>query len=264
MLDEIMTQHERKHRPAQWLVRGVLALAALVGMFCLGYFLVQRYVWLNLHQIEGTQVYRSAQPDEQLLRRLVKEDGLRSILKLNSRNSGSHSGQEEAAAEALGLKMTYLPMAMHRLPTHQEMIDLMQAIENAPRPMLIHCNAGADRTGLAAAMVAMQGGESFDQAAKRQLSVRYLHVGVWGEDVDEILDQYRADCRAAGVPTGGWAEFKRYLTESYRPSFYDAKLAIRRWQPAGEPKMVQAVVTVTNLSRQAFPVDGGHPIEVVA
>jgi hypothetical protein len=59
-------------------------------------------------------------------------------------------------------------------------------------------------------------------------------------------------------------DFKRYLTKSYRPSFYDAKLAIQRWEPAGRPKTVQAVVTITNLSRRAFPVDGGHPIEVVA
>ncbi|MCC7350454.1 MAG: tyrosine-protein phosphatase [Phycisphaerales bacterium] len=262
MPESTTPQPVRNKHPTGWLARGVLICILLAGLFCLGYFLIQRFVWLNLHRIDGTQVYRSAQPDEDLLRRLVKDDGLRSIIKLNSRNAGSRSGQEESIASQLGIEMIYLPMAMHRLPSHQEMINLLEAIESAPRPVLIHCNAGADRTGLAAVMVAMMQGQSFDQAVKQQLSVRYLHVGVWGEDVDEILDQYQSDCQARGVSTGGWAEFKRYLIESYRPGFYDAKLEIRHWQPPGDPQVVQAVVTVTNISRTPFPMDGGHPIEV--
>lgn len=253
----------RQHRLPAALRPLLWAVVAMI-LLCLGYFLVQRFVRLNLHQIQGTQVYRSAQPDDDLLRRLVQEDGLKSILKLNSRNSSSRSGREEEVAAQLRLKMVYLPMAMHRLPSRQEMINLLNAIESTPRPMLIHCNAGADRTGLAAAMVAMQQGESFDQAVKQQLSAYYLHIGVRGEDVDEILGQYRNDCAAAGVPTGGWTEFKQYLLESYRPGFYHAKLTIHRWQPTGEPKTVQAVITVTNLSRLPFPADGDHPIEVVA
>lgn len=253
----------RKHRLPP-VLRGLVWTVAGIALACLGYFLIQRYVLLNLHRIEGTQVYRSAQPDEGLLRRLVNENGLKSILKLNSRNSSARSGQEEQIAGQLGLQMVYLPMAMHRLPSRQEMINLLAAIETAPRPMLIHCNAGADRTGLAAVMVAMQRGESFEQAVNQQLSVRFLHVGVWGEDVDEILEQYRDDCRADGVPTGGWEQFKQYILKTYRPGFYDAKLTIRRWEPAGDPKNVQAVVMITNLSRRAFPVDGGHPIEVAA
>lgn len=253
-----------KAHPARWLLRGVIAIAILVGVACLGYFLVQRFVFLNLHRIEGTQVYRSAQPDEDFLRKLFQDKGLRSIIKLNSRNSGSRSRDEEAAARKLGLNMVYLPMAMHRLPTRQELIDLLNAIESTPRPVLIHCNAGADRTGLAAVLVAMQQGESFEQAVDRQLSMKYLHVGIWGEDVDEVLEQYRDDCNASGVATGGWAEFKRYVLERYRPSFYDAKLSIRRLELPGDPKIVQAVVTITNLSRRPFPMDGGHPIEVVA
>ncbi|MCC6424630.1 MAG: tyrosine-protein phosphatase [Phycisphaerales bacterium] len=264
MKDAQTKQPGRQQRQGGWIARGALVLVALLGVFCLGYFLIQRFVRLNLHQIEDTQVYRSAQPDEELLRRLVKEDGLKSIIKLNSRNSGSRSGQEESAAAKLGIELIYLPMAMHRLPSHQEMIDLLEAIETAPRPLLIHCNAGADRTGLASVMVAMRHGRSFDQAVKEQLSVRYLHVGVWGEDVDEILDQYRSECERRGVSTGGWTEFKRYLIESYRPGFYNAKLEIRRWSPPGEPHVIQAVVRVTNLSQTPFPVDGGHPIEVTA
>ncbi|MBK8025175.1 MAG: tyrosine-protein phosphatase [Chloroflexi bacterium] len=61
-----------------------------------------------------------------------------------------------------------------------------------PKPTLIHCKAGADRTGLAAALFLMSQGTSFDQAAQ-QLSLKYFHFPWLGSPsvaMDQTLNAY--------------------------------------------------------------------------
>jgi undecaprenyl-diphosphatase len=51
---------------------------------------------------------------------------------------------------------------------------LLHIVETAPKPVLIHCNAGADRTGLVAALYQVEHGVAPAQAAK-ELSLHYGH-----------------------------------------------------------------------------------------
>jgi protein tyrosine/serine phosphatase len=191
-----------------------LGLITLLGGTPLGWYLGARYVWFNIHEVVPGQVYRSAQPSPAFLRDVVADKHIKSILKLNSAKESDWS-KAETQANPDGVVCINLPMGVSRLPTSEEMLKLLDAVDTAPRPLLIHCKIGADRTGVASVLVAMKEGKSFDEAVSSQLTWRYMHVGHWGQAVEDVFARYRADKTAANQPTGGWTEFRDWVRTSY-------------------------------------------------
>jgi hypothetical protein len=58
----------------------------------------------------------------------------------------------------------------------EDLNAIMIILRNAPKPILIHCKSGADRTGLIAALYQyVQEGRSAEEAAS-QLSIVYGHL----------------------------------------------------------------------------------------
>ncbi|MDB6454459.1 tyrosine-protein phosphatase [Falsirhodobacter sp. 20TX0035] len=53
----------------------------------------------------------------------------------------------------------------------------MALLRAAPKPVLIHCMSGADRTGLASALLLANLNHDED-AAERQISFRYGHISI--------------------------------------------------------------------------------------
>jgi protein tyrosine/serine phosphatase len=72
-------------------------------------------------------------------------------------------------------------------PTFLEIRSLLRLLKIAPRPVLIHCMGGADRSGLAAAIwqVAIKGRPKAE--ARRQLSFIYGHMSI---GPTQVLDQF--------------------------------------------------------------------------
>jgi protein tyrosine/serine phosphatase len=59
--------------------------------------------------------------------------------------------------------------------TRQQIGEVLGIVRDAPKPLLVHCKAGADRTGLVSALYRFAGeGVSADQA-DRELSLVYGH-----------------------------------------------------------------------------------------
>ena len=203
-----------RNRKLRWLA----ALPALLGLVLLGWYLGARYVWFNVHEVIPGQVYRSSQPSPAFLSKAVHEKNIRCVLKLNSPKESTWSRNEAGDASQLGVKFINIPMGVSRLPRRAELLALIDAIESAPRPLLIHCKIGADRTGVASSLVAMHDGATFDDAVASQMNWRYLHVGHWGEAVEDIMARYRAYCAGINQPTGGWAEFVDFARNHYDPS----------------------------------------------
>ncbi|MNL27860.1 hypothetical protein D3C87_1494800 [compost metagenome] len=56
--------------------------------------------------------------------------------------------------------------------------QLVAIMRDAPKPILIHCKSGADRTGLATALYLGRVAYLGEKAAESQLSVRYGHIGI--------------------------------------------------------------------------------------
>ncbi|KPK42349.1 MAG: hypothetical protein AMK72_14425, partial [Planctomycetes bacterium SM23_25] len=118
----------------------VLGLAA-------GLYSVQRWALHNFHEVVPGQVYRSAQPGAEQVRQWTSKYGLRTIVNLRHDSWRAPFAQEKAAAEGLGVRFIQVPLANQSLPRRAAMARLIEVIETADRPMLLHCRAGADRAG---------------------------------------------------------------------------------------------------------------------
>lgn len=97
----------------------------------------------NLHQV-SPEVYRSGQPKARDLKQLVEQLGIKSVLTLRD----LHDDADEAEG---------LPLALYRVEMEADDVEpekvarVMQIIKDAPKPILIHCWHGSDRTGLVVA-----------------------------------------------------------------------------------------------------------------
>lgn len=97
----------------------------------------------NLHWV-APGIYRSGQPTSAQLEELEKL-GLRSVLNLRNH----HSDDDEAKNTSLNLYR--VRMKAGKL-NNQKMIEALRIINSAPKPLLIHCLHGSDRTGAVVAM----------------------------------------------------------------------------------------------------------------
>lgn len=97
----------------------------------------------NFYQIDN-DLYRSGQPDELQMKELEQRN-FKAILNLRN----FHTDDKEAAGT--NLKLYHVPMEAGRF-TEQQIIAALKDIKNAPKPVLVHCWHGSDRTGVVVAM----------------------------------------------------------------------------------------------------------------
>ena len=78
-----------------------------------------------------------------------------------------------------GVKFVNMALSANTALDAAQLAKLTDALRDAPKPLLIHCRAGSDRTGLASAIyVATHGGSYHD--AQNQLSLYYGHFPYLG------------------------------------------------------------------------------------
>jgi undecaprenyl-diphosphatase len=133
----------------------------------------------NFNKITEGEAYRSAQMDGDLLKHYINTYQIKSVLNLRGRNSAQQWYIDELKISSEQNVRHYdVALSAHREPTQEETRLLMELIKYAPRPVLIHCQAGADRTGLVAAMWKVIVNKEPKEEAAKQLSIWYGHMPV--------------------------------------------------------------------------------------
>jgi protein tyrosine/serine phosphatase len=95
---------------------------------------------------------------------------------------------------------------------------MIRLLREMPKPMLVHCKSGADRTGLAVTLyLHVIRGEPLEQA-RRALSWRYAHLS-FGQAgvVHRMLDAYAADRAATGIG------FEDWVATRYDPAAFNGR-----------------------------------------
>lgn len=137
----------KKFRKIKTISIAVIAVVLLVVL----YFLFIRF---NFHTVIPGQVYRCAQPSVGQLVKLKKKYKIRSVINLRSLHSVDPRYRAEArACHVLNISLFHLRMSAKKFPSMMQLNKLVNILQTAPKPILIHCRAGADRTGLASAIV---------------------------------------------------------------------------------------------------------------
>lgn len=144
----------------------------------------------NLYRVSGT-LYRCHQPDAVGMQNL-KKMGIKTIINLRS----FHSDRQKMAGE--GFDYVHIHMkAWH--PEEEDVVQFLRVVLNPARtPVLVHCQHGADRTGVMVAVyrIAVQGW-SKDEAIREMTEGGFGFHGIWSNlpnwvrklDIDAIRRQ---------------------------------------------------------------------------
>jgi protein tyrosine/serine phosphatase len=131
----------------------------------------------NVHVVEPGIAYRSAQLLPEELEFVVAEHGIRSIVSLTAPEPDEDWYRAEIAISSAH-RIAHYDVAIPRgvRLTTKQLRDLLFALREAPKPVLIHSRSGADRAGLAAAIFQYAIASRPPGEAARQLSIRYGHL----------------------------------------------------------------------------------------
>ncbi|MBS1161326.1 MAG: Protein tyrosine/serine phosphatase [Proteobacteria bacterium] len=177
------------------LLAGVGALLIVVGGFY-GYLQVSN----NFHEVEAGRYYRSAQLSPQELASAIERYGIRSVLNLRGPNAGKPWYDEEiAVTTGAGVRQLDYPISARQPVSLQQIAEIQALIAQAPKPLLVHCWDGADRTGLITAIYRLSQGAGA-ATAEEELSIRYGHfpyLGAKSRAMDDSFNAYLASRRAA-------------------------------------------------------------------
>jgi len=145
----------------------------------------------NFHPVTEGEAYRSGQINKDELEKYLKEYRIKSVLNLRGENSGADWYEDEIAiCKRLSVRHYDLAMNSTGKPDPDVVSKLMTIFSEAPRPVLMHCKSGSDRTGLVAALwKSVVDGEP-KSIAEKQLSIRYGHIPV-GQT--SVLDDFFRD-----------------------------------------------------------------------
>ncbi|HZS83817.1 MAG TPA: dual specificity protein phosphatase family protein [Stellaceae bacterium] len=156
-------------------IGGVVLALALCG----GAYLGALQLTGNFHVVAPGSLYRSAQPTAADIAHYRKTYGIKTIINLRGESAGSSWYDAEIAeAKQLGIAHVDFGMSAGRELTHTEAADLVATLERAEKPVLIHCKAGADRSGLASALYVAAVAKLGEAAAEQQISIRYGHISL--------------------------------------------------------------------------------------
>ena len=165
-----MRKHLSTYR--RWLIPLLVGPGLVLGSY-LGYIHEQG----NFHIVAPDRMYRSRQLDQAELIHYINTYQIKSIVNLRGVNTGSDWYQDEIrVADELGVTHYDYGISANREVSDEDLNAIMDILRDAPKPILIHCKSGADRTGLIAALFQYAQGDKSAEDAAGQLSMRYGHL----------------------------------------------------------------------------------------
>jgi len=134
------------------------------------------YYERNFHTVLSGELYRSAQMDPVSLASRVQQYGIKSILNLRGSDPGAWYQDEVQTADRLGVRHYDYRLSATEEVSLTQMNEIVRLLRDAPKPVLIHCKAGSDRTGLVSALYLLAITGETPAAADRELTIWYGHL----------------------------------------------------------------------------------------
>jgi protein tyrosine phosphatase (PTP) superfamily phosphohydrolase (DUF442 family) len=226
---------------------GLAALGAVVAVGALAYWRVHSF---NLREVLPGEIYRVAQPDVDDIEQATRSIGLRTIVNLRGPNPKNAWYREEVdVTKRLDVGLVSLRFETFDWPPRIETLQLVETIDHAPRPILLHCHTGLDRSGWAAGVVRLLHGDSIDEA-RAELSRPGGHL--CNRDtcaLHRFFALYESWLAATGRAHSPEA-FREWLSDAYYPPPYGVAITARGELPRssrpGAPLSLRVGVTNTS------------------
>lgn len=240
----------RRPFPRRTLLRlagaGVLAvpLAEAVRVFALN----------NTHTVIDGKVYRTAQLTGDELKQFIADKQVRTVINLRGTcpDTDWYLGECRATVAA-DVSQEDITLSAKRLPAPAEVRRVVEVLDGTDYPVVMHCQRGADRTGLvsAAAVLLLKPGATLADG-RRQLWPRYGHVEAGRTAViDQFFDFYEE--WLAGRPHTAHL-FRDWAVNHYCPGPYRADLTLvgPPEAPAGRGFVLTARARNTSIGAWTF------------
>ena len=157
------------------LKKRMLILTVLLLAIGISYFLYLDISFSNkIFAVVDGGIYRSGQLSETSLEEAIKEKGIRTIINLRGKISGSkwYIG-ENTVSDRYGVKLYDIGLDPNDLPRYRKLMTIASIIEKAEKPILIHCRRGIDRTGMVSAIALAIINDPQYSEIKNQFSITY-------------------------------------------------------------------------------------------
>jgi len=132
----------------------------------------------NFHWVVANEAARSAQPYAGMYATFLSTNGIKAVINLRGRHPKfSWWKYEHETCGQLGVVHLDAMLDSKRLPLKEMLVALFDAFDAAPRPFLIKCSGGQDRTSFAAALylVHRDGWDAMGRAEGQFAGWPYLH-----------------------------------------------------------------------------------------
>lgn len=133
--------------------------------------------------------------------------GIRTIINLRGPGRAAHYRLERAACAQHGIDMVDFRLFSREPPDLATILAARDLFDRIQYPALMHCKSGADRAGMGALFYCLFRLRQPFSEARKQLSLRYLHVKIGKTGVlDAFCDAYEAAFARDGTSFLAWAE----------------------------------------------------------
>jgi hypothetical protein len=177
----------------------------------------------NFHWVEPGTAARSSQAYAGFLAGFLRGRGIHALINLRGPNPQWRWWRNEKKITAgIGVEHRDVMLSSKRLPTRKMLLALLDAFDELPRPFLLKCSGGQDRTSFAAALyiVHAEGWKAFETAQDQFARWPYLHLPKpYQRWLKLFLIFARGDARGRSL--------RAWVAESYVPENYKAWLEER-------------------------------------
>jgi hypothetical protein len=167
----------------------------------------------NFHWVVPGEAARAMQAWAGGLGPFLKRRGIRAIINLRGRNDDlSWWKKETATAKANSIAHLDAMLDSRKLPTRQMLVRLVECFDAAPKPFMLKCSGGQDRTSFAAALylIHRDGWQAVEAADAQFARFPYLHFPKTHQRwLKPFVDFARES--AGGRPLAVW------IADSYTP-----------------------------------------------
>jgi hypothetical protein len=206
----------------------------------------------NVRAVEAGRVYRCAQLTGNTLGRVLDRYAIRTVIDLRG-GSPRDAFYRSEITECSRRRVAHvdIPFSARFLPPPQKLQALLHELDSAQYPVLLHCQGGSDRSGLAGTLyLSIYKHIPLDVAEADQLTWRYGHFSFGtAHAMDDFFRLYRR--------TDAGLDLREWIDAKYPALYGESPLALKGDAPDMSPSRSSAADPAPPAAPSGHPVASG-------